>query len=173
MGYFSQRAFPDCGRGGEVDGGCGVAEELSQLENWRAALLREDKSPSARPRIKKIRNLVWRRFAGFGAGGEDTTEGSRSSGESRHGFECFWHKMKLGFWVLVCLQSILNPVFSPPCAASTAHFPEWEWVWAPIPCRGAWLWMGFWEWGSPKVPPAGKEGFAQGQSILGACYYRK
>lgn len=80
LGYFSQKAFPDCGRGREVDGGCGVAEELSQLENWRAALLREDKSPSARPRIKKIRNLVWLCFAGFGAGGEDATEGSRSSG---------------------------------------------------------------------------------------------
>lgn len=57
-----------------------MAEELSQLENWRAALLREDKSPSARPRNKKTRNLVWLRFAGFGAAGEDATEGSGSSG---------------------------------------------------------------------------------------------
>lgn len=46
-----ERAFPHCCRAREVYGGSGVAEELSQPEKRRAP--GEDKSPSARSRIKK------------------------------------------------------------------------------------------------------------------------
>ena len=48
----------------------------------------EDKSPSAHSRIKKS-NLVWLRFAGAGAGGEDGGGGRGGSGCSRRGRERF------------------------------------------------------------------------------------
>lgn len=125
--------------------------------------------PLPAPGLKKS-NLVWLRFAGSGAGGEDAARQQRGLWIAQARLRAFRHKMELVFGLSAVCRALRIPFFfffSSTCAQSAARSPERGWVWALIPRTGACPGAGCSGWGLRKALSSGKEGFAQGQSILG------